>query len=135
MVQVYIDGASAGNPGPSGAGIFIKSKAEQLRVSHPLSPMTNHEAEFHACLQALRLCREKGYTLISIRSDAKVLVEAVEKRFVKNTSYKSLLDSILKQVDDPFFEYVFFKWIPTKQNGEADKLAKQAVRNASARKK
>lgn len=24
MIEVYIDGASAGNPGPSGAGIFIK---------------------------------------------------------------------------------------------------------------
>lgn len=26
MLEVYIDGASAGNPGPSGIGVFIKVK-------------------------------------------------------------------------------------------------------------
>ena len=26
MIEIFIDGASAGNPGPSGAGVFIKKK-------------------------------------------------------------------------------------------------------------
>lgn len=130
MIQVYIDGASAGNPGPSGAGIYFKSKELQLHESYPLPVMSNHEAEFQACIKALELCKEYGFTLISIRSDAKVLVEAVEKEFVKNADYKSDLRSILRLMDDPFFEHVFIKWIPSKQNGEADKLAKSAVRKA-----
>jgi ribonuclease HI len=33
MLEVYIDGASAGNPGPSGVGIFIKGEGHQLRFS------------------------------------------------------------------------------------------------------
>ena len=29
MIEVYFDGASAGNPGPSGAGIYIKENGQQ----------------------------------------------------------------------------------------------------------
>jgi len=36
MVEVYIDGAAKGNPGPSGAGIFIKNNGEVERHSIPL---------------------------------------------------------------------------------------------------
>lgn len=126
MIQVYIDGASAGNPGPAGAGVFIKHGSIQFREHYALPWMTNHEAEFHACLKALLRCKEEGYRLLSIRSDAKVLVEAVEKRFIKNPLYRELLQDILT-LTDTCFDLVFIKWIPAKENGEADKLAKMGL--------
>lgn len=129
MIQVYIDGASAGNPGPAGAGIFIKDGSQQLREYYPLPVMTNHEAEFHACLKALQRCKEEGYPLLSIRSDAKVVVEAIEKRYSGNVLFQELLQEILTLIDSSF-DHVFIKWIPAKQNGEADKLAKQAVQTS-----
>ena len=36
MIEVYFDGASAGNPGPSGAGIFIKEMDNLQRYTIPL---------------------------------------------------------------------------------------------------
>ena len=36
MIEVYIDGASAGNPGLSGAGIFINNNGSVERYSIPL---------------------------------------------------------------------------------------------------
>lgn len=59
MIEVYIDGASAGNPGPSGAGIFIKGQGAHEKYSLPLGIMSNHEAEFHALIKALEICQKK----------------------------------------------------------------------------
>ena len=50
MIEVYIDGASAGNPGPSGAGIFIKGNGITRKIFYSLGIMSNHEAEYHALL-------------------------------------------------------------------------------------
>lgn len=58
MIEVYIDGASAGNPGPSGAGIFIKANGKVERYSIPLGVMSNHEAEYYAFIEALKICKK-----------------------------------------------------------------------------
>jgi len=33
MLEVYIDGSTTGNPGPSGIGIFIKGEGHHLKFS------------------------------------------------------------------------------------------------------
>ena len=38
MIEIYFDGASAGNPGPSGAGIFINA-TDKLPESYSI-PLT-----------------------------------------------------------------------------------------------
>ncbi|MBW9234842.1 ribonuclease HI, partial [Leptospira santarosai] len=53
MLEVYIDGASAGNPGPSGIGIFIKGEGHQLRFSEYVGIYDNHTTEFIALLRGL----------------------------------------------------------------------------------
>ena len=128
LVEVYIDGASAGNPGPSGAGIFIKGNGITEKYSIPLGIMTNHEAEYHAFIKALEICLEKGFhdTVLSFRTDSELVNRAVEKEFVKNKLYAPLLDQslhLLKQLN-----LFFMKWIPSAENKAADALARQAIR-------
>lgn len=128
LVEVYIDGASAGNPGPSGAGIFIKGNGITEKYSIPLGIMTNHEAEYHAFIKALEICLEKGFhdTVLSFRTDSELVNRAVEKEFVKNKLYAPLLDQslhLLKQLN-----LFFMKWIPSAENKAADELARQAIR-------
>ena len=128
LVEVYIDGASAGNPGPSGAGIFIKGNGITEKYSIPLGIMTNHEAEYHAFIKALEICLEKGFhdTVLSFRTDSELVNRAVEKEFVKNKLYAPLLDLslyLLKQLN-----LFFMKWIPSAENKAADELARQAIR-------
>ncbi|RBW69166.1 reverse transcriptase-like protein [Bacillus taeanensis] len=126
MIEVYVDGASAGNPGPSGAGIFIKlSNGEVERYSIPLGIMTNHEAEYHAFIKALKICVEKDYLSASFRTDSQLIDRAVEKRYVKKTVYNDLLQQALELMDQ--FELFFMKWIPSSQNKTADELARKAV--------
>ncbi|GIN56554.1 reverse transcriptase-like protein [Lederbergia ruris] len=125
MIEVYIDGASAGNPGPSGAGIFIKNNGETQSYSIPLGEMENHEAEFHALLQALEICVKAEASIVSVRSDSSAVVQAVEKQFVRNEKYRLLLSEILLAIEG--FELFFIKWIPSKENKQADALAKKAI--------
>lgn len=126
MIEVYIDGASAGNPGPSGAGIFIKGQGLNARYAIPLEPMSNHEAEFHAFIHGLQICLENGYSAVSFRTDSELVNRAVEKEFVKNRQFAPLLkDALLLSKK---FDLFFMKWIPSQFNHVADELARQAIR-------
>jgi len=126
MIEVFTDGASKGSPGISGAGIYIKSQDNQEAFSIPLAEMTNHEAEFFAVIEALKICLEKyPKEIISLQSDSQLVVQAIEKQFVKNKLYQPLLEEIIEKT--AHFPYVFAKWIPANQNAHADRLAKQAI--------
>lgn len=125
MFEVNIDGASAGNPGPSGAGIVLKQNGVLRHFSLPLGDMDNHLAEFTACKKALEICIEKNAQTVWIRSDSQALVQAVEKEFVKSPSYKTVLQEILELSGRiPLF---FIKWVPSKENKMADELARKAI--------
>ncbi|HLU21388.1 MAG TPA: RNase H family protein, partial [Bacillaceae bacterium] len=95
MVEVYIDGASAGDPGLSGAGIFIKDNGKVESFSIPLGVMNNHEAEFQALIHALKICINNKYNIVSVRSDSSAVVGAIEKEFARNEKYRNLLDQVL----------------------------------------
>lgn len=126
MVEVYIDGASAGNPGPSGAGIFIKANGTVERYSIPLGLMENHEAEYHALLKALEICIKNNYQTVSFRTDSQLVSAAMEKEFVKNKRYSPLLEQALQLSRQlPLF---FIKWVPSSENKSADDLARAAIR-------
>jgi ribonuclease HI len=125
MITVYIDGASAGDPGFSGAGIFIKKNGEIERYSLPLGMMNNHQAEFTACLKALEHCIENGYEIVSFRSDSQAVVHAIEKEYVRSSEYKSLLEEILQLTKK--INLFFIKWVPSKENKTADELARKAI--------
>jgi ribonuclease HI len=128
LIEVYIDGASAGNPGPSGAGIFIKGNGIVEKLSLPLGIMSNHEAEYHALIKALEICIERGYTnsVVSFRTDSELVNNAMEKEFVKNTQYSPLLELALNLSRK--FQLFFIKWIPSIENKVADELARNAIR-------
>ncbi|UCZ51497.1 reverse transcriptase-like protein [Bacillus shivajii] len=129
MIEVYIDGGSAGDPGPSGVGVLIKGNGVNVNASVPLPPMSNHEAEFHGFIQALKLCKEHELKVLSVRTDSQLLDEAFDKKYVKNEPFKSLLNEALELVEN-HFDYVFMKWIPSKQNKQADQLAKKAIQKS-----
>ena len=125
MIEVYIDGASAGDPGLSGAGIYIKNNGKTESFSIPLGRMNNHEAEFHALIKSLEICIDRGYSIVSVRSDSTAVVDAVEKEFARNQKYRLLLNNALSLSSQ--IELFFIKWIPSKENKHADHLARQAI--------
>ncbi|WP_078432854.1 reverse transcriptase-like protein [Metabacillus halosaccharovorans] len=127
MIEVYVDGASAGDPGQSGAGVFIKGHGKAEEFSIPLGLMSNHEAEYHAVIKGMEICIQNGFKVVSFRTDSQLVDRAVEKQYVKNNQYSPLLEKILELAKE--FDLFFIKWIPSKENKVADQLARYAIRN------
>ncbi|GEN83658.1 ribonuclease H [Sporosarcina luteola] len=125
MIELYVDGASAGNPGKSGIGIFIKGEGQQIRLSEPIEPTNNHTAEFIALLRGMEEAAKLTTGIVSARSDSKAVVSAVENEFVKNELHKEYLSKILSIAE--MFEFFFIKWIPDSENRAADALAREAI--------
>ena len=129
MIEVYIDGASAGNPGHSGAGIFLKEDGIVECYSITLGIMDNHEAEYWALIKGLEICCQKSTShTISFRTDSQAIWSAMEKEFAKNKKYSPLLEQALSLSKNlPLF---FIKWIPSSQNKVADELARKAIQQS-----
>ncbi|MBD8032370.1 MULTISPECIES: ribonuclease HI family protein [Solibacillus] len=125
MLEVYIDGASAGNPGPSGIGIFIKGEGHHIKISEPIGTTNNHIAEFTALVRGLEEALKIGATFVSMRSDSKIVVSSVDKEYVKNEEFKPYLLEAMALIKQ--FELYFIKWIPDKENKAADALAREAI--------
>ncbi|AWE07069.1 ribonuclease HI [Lysinibacillus sp. 2017] len=125
MLEIYIDGASAGNPGPSGIGLFLKGEGVHLKISEPIGLTNNHQAEFIALVRGLEEAKKTGSTFISVRSDSKIVVSSIEKNYVKNEEFKPYLQHAQQLIEE--FELFFIKWIPDKENKAADALARAAI--------
>ncbi|ATP39722.1 ribonuclease HI [Solibacillus sp. R5-41] len=128
MLEVYIDGASAGNPGPSGIGIFLKGEGILEKISEPIGITNNHQAEFIALVRGLEEAKKTGTTFVSMRSDSKIVVSSVDKAYVKNEEFKPYLEKALQLIKQ--FDLFFIKWIPDKENKAADALAREAIQKA-----
>lgn len=126
LVEIQIDGASSGNPGLSGAGIVIKNDGNVKEYSIPLGVLSNHEAEFFSLIKALEICgREYPCDMVAVQSDSQLVVQAVEKNYVKNPNFFKLLMKVNELKGQlPLF---FIKWIPSNKNRRADQLARQAI--------
>lgn len=125
MLEVYIDGASSGNPGPSGIGIFIKGEGHLIQISEYIGETNNHIAEFKALIRGLEEAFKLKTSLVSVRSDSKIVVSSMEKQYVKSEEYKPLLEKALQLSNE--FDLFFIKWIPDNQNKAADTLARYAI--------
>lgn len=125
MLEVYIDGASAGNPGPSGIGIFLKGEGQLIKLSEAIGMTNNHIAEFTALVRGLEEAKKLETNFVWLHSDSKIVVSSVDKRYVKNEEFKPYLERALEIIDE--LELFFIKWIPDKENKAADALAREAI--------
>ncbi|ARJ40248.1 ribonuclease H [Sporosarcina ureae] len=125
MLEVYIDGASAGNPGLSGIGVYIKGEGQDVRISESIDPTNNHHAEFQALVRGLEEASKLTTGMVSVRSDSTVVVQSMEKEFVKNEQYVPHLKEALRLAAT--FDFFFIKWIADSTNKTADTLARQAI--------
>ena len=133
MLEVYIDAASAGNPGPSAIGIFIKGEGHQVKISESVGITNNHIAEFMALIRGLQEAAKLSTGINSVRSDSKIVVASIEKEFVKNEEYKPYLNQALQLIEP--FELFFIKWIPDSKNKAADALAREGIQKGKYKNK
>lgn len=127
MVEVYIDGASLGNPGRIGIGYAIyrdKQLVEEERVH--IGVGTNNFAEYMACIFSLSKILASGEREVCVYSDSKLLCEQLKGNFkVKNSNIYPLF--VLAKKIISYFDSVTLTHIGREHNQQADRLAKEAA--------
>lgn len=55
LVEVFVDGACSGNPGPGGYGIVVRQNGEEKTYSGAEAQTTNNRMELRAAIEALKM--------------------------------------------------------------------------------
>lgn len=126
-ITLYVDGASRGNPGPSGIGIVVKDRHGKVIKEIPeyIGRFTNNVAEYRALLRALEEAKEMGATDVVIRSDSELLISQLDGSYkVKSPDLTPLYLEATRLLRG-------FRWsaerVPRGQNAAADALANRAI--------
>ena len=82
-ITIYTDGASKGNPGPGGYGTVLISGSYRKDLSQGYKITTNNRMELLAVIVGLEALKKEGSD-VTIYSDSKYVVDAVEKKWVFN---------------------------------------------------
>jgi len=127
--KIYVDGASSGNPGDSGAGIVIfdEDGLEISRDSIFLGKMTNNMAEYEALLRALQKAREYGAQDVVAHTDSLLVANQVIGTYkINNDILREYVIKVKKIISN--FDHFAIQYIPREQNRIADKLAKGGIK-------
>ncbi|MBI2891005.1 MAG: ribonuclease HI family protein [Nitrospirae bacterium] len=132
-LEIYVDGASRGNPGPAGGGAVLKGPegGKRAEIVLPLGRTTNNVAEYSALVAALQAALQHGARRIRVYSDSQLLVNQVTGVYkVRHERIVPLWTKVLALLGE--FERWELVHIRRKLNGEADRLANQAASRSEA---
>lgn len=121
-VQLYADGGSRGNPGPSASGFVVLDMdgAVLFEQGVYLGITTNNQAEYHALRLGLEAVLEQFHARdIHIYMDSLLVINQMKKIFkVKNRDLWPVYEAIQRLL--PKFESVTFQHVPRELNKLAD---------------
>ena len=125
---IHIDGASRGNPGEAGFGVFVAT-ADGTPVAELygyLGRATNNVAEYQALIHALRFAVGRGARVVRVFSDSELVVRQMSGEYkVKHADMIPLhreAKSLFARLHDARLSHV-----PREENREADRLANRAM--------
>ena len=133
---IYIDGASRGNPGMAGAGVWMTNGEgkKQVELSRYLGHKTNNEAEYWALLLGLKEVKRLGGKSLHVFTDSELIERQVKGLYrVKDLKLKTLHKVVIENLRD--FSSFEIESIPREENREADRLANDAIQRRIAREK
>lgn len=123
------DGASIGNPGPSGYGFVIRDPRGRVRYTESgyIGVTTNNVAEYTAILRALRWLRSAGVDGVEVRTDSELTVYQLLGRYEVRSKRLQPLHAEARRLLAEFRVWRVVH-VPREWNRQADRLARQAAR-------
>lgn len=128
-LDIYIDGASKGNPGDAAVGIVInKQGGERLKeIAREIGQATNNVAEYTALIFALQEAAHLKADALNIFTDSELVYNQLAGQYkVRDSKIQLLFDQVKPLLNG--FKRVDLKHIPREQNKEADKLASSVLK-------
>lgn len=95
-IDIYTDGAARGNPGKGGYGIVMLAGSHRKELSAGYRHTTNNRMELLAVIVALETIKPGTHT-ITIYSDSKYVVDAINKKWIQGWVRKNWKD--VKNID------------------------------------
>ena len=127
-IEIYIDGAAKGNPGPAGIGVIIYHGGEAIKnISRHIGRATNNVAEYTALIYALQEALILKARKVKVLTDSELLCKQIKGEYkVRHENLKPLFARIQHlMINFASFE---IQHIRREYNCGADKLASQAAK-------
>jgi ribonuclease HI len=129
-VILYVDGSCSGNPGEGGAGVVIKDEQGKT-IAHfkeYLGMVTNNRAEYQALILGLREAHRLGIREVEVNLDSELVVNQVNGMYRIRDAQLKTLEEEVRRLLGRYSRWVV-QYIPRENNREADRLAREAVRD------
>lgn len=124
-IEIYIDGASRGNPGESGIGILFKDN-EQYNFKKYIGIGTNNNAEYTALITALEIALKSGLSRLNVNTDSMLVASQINGSWkVKDPEIRILFSkakSLIEKLEDFSITHIRREF-----NSDADRLANEAI--------
>lgn len=129
-VEIYIDGAAKGNPGPAAVGaVFFENNSQVKTISRFIGNATNNIAEYTALIYALQEALILNAKNLKIFTDSELLYKQFKGEYkVKNPKIWQLFNQAKHMFRG--FNNIEIKHINREKNKIADKLANEAIKNS-----
>lgn len=127
-LTVFTDGASHGNPGPSGVGAVIcdDKGATVKNLSEYIGETTNNVAEYMALIYGLQEALILRADEVIINTDSELLAKQLKKEYkIKDADLKILYRQVGHLLRG--FDKYEIRHIDRSENKGADKLANKAI--------
>ena len=126
--RLYCDGASRGNPGPSGAGAIIYDPRGQVQtqVSLYLGETTNNVAEYQALILGLKEAARLEVRRLQVFADSQLLVRQLNGQYRVKAPHLLPFWRAAREALQKFESYTI-SHVPRAENRQADELANQAI--------
>ncbi len=133
VLEIFIDGACSGNPGPAGVGVVVIEDGKIIgNISQAIGDATNNIAEYTAFIYGLQEALILKAEAVKIYTDSELLYHQIKGEYkIKNSNLKFL--SLLAQHLLKGFKNVEIKQVPREKNAGADKLATSAIKKEQAK--
>lgn len=127
-LQIFVDGASRGNPGPSSIGVLILDSEGQTvkTLSESIGVATNNIAEYSALIYALQEALSLGANRVAVKTDSQLMARQYSGEYQVKEPHVKILHRIVKRLA-AYFEQCLVTHIPREENKEADRLANRAL--------
>jgi len=129
MINIYTDGASKGNPGPSGIGIVFLINNQSREYGEFLGHGTNNIAELTAVLRALQLINDKNNDIV-IHTDSEYVIGTFQGGYTARKNQE-----LIQKIKNEIRKFNSVKFVKVKAHADdyynniADQLAVNSIEN------
>lgn len=127
-LEIYVDGACSGNPGPAAIGVVIKRDNKTIKeLAKSIGEATNNIAEYTAVVYALQEALILRATDVLVNTDSELVSCQLNGTYKVTHPQLILLFDQIKHMKAGFRSFTI-QHVRREKNQDADRLAREAIK-------